>query len=440
MKKKILIILLILFLVNMALFAQKISFKAENAPISMVLKSICKKHDLNLVFGSGVTNKRITLDLQEVSLDIALDMIAKAAGVAYDKQGNTILVDKPSHISGTGSKNFKLFKLNYAKADDLLNTIKGFKAVEAELNESENAIAVHAPVNTLVKIEEIINELDIPPKQVLIEAKLIEVSTDKLDSLGVNWDQLNSLTFNFAEGASGQTADRDALPSDMGYVDLDEFPSFTRQLKSFRMILDLILENGYGNILSNTKLMSMNNHEASVTIGDVIPYIVRTTNDGQITESVEKEEVGIKLTITPQISSEGKVTVSVVTEVSNIFGWKGENSEIPWIKTRKATTNVTLDDGQPLFIAGLRSQEEVYNTKGLFPLSKIPLLKYLFSYKKKTSKQTDLVIQITPKIVEKNDKDLNVDVENIMKKLKSKINDDKKDEKKENERIPESKR
>jgi type II secretory pathway component GspD/PulD (secretin) len=405
------------------IYSQKVSFKAENAPMSMVLKSICKQHDLNLVMGSSVVDKRITIDLDKVSLDIALDMIAKASGVAYDRQDNTILVDSPQHLKNVVSKNFELIKLNYLDVEDLKETLSGFKDVDISTNESENSIAIFAPVNQLSKMKEIINKLDVPPKQVMIEVKLIEITTDKLDSLGINWDQLNTMTFAFAEGAAGTSSDADALPDNMGYVDMGEFPSLSRQLKGFRLILDLILENGYGNILSNTKLIAMNNHEASIHVGDIIPYVVRTYDQGETRERVEKEKVGIKLNIVPQISDSNKITVKVQPEVSNIHGWKGQNSDIPWVKTRKAETFVTVDNGKPIFIAGLRNEEETYNKKGIFPLSKIPLIKHLFTYTKKTTKQTDLIIQITPYIVgtDAMKEASNIDFNELRKKLKDNV-------------------
>src|SRR6056297_334632 len=348
--KKFFLILLAITTV-FTIYSQKITFKANNAPMSMVLKSICKQHDLNLVMGSGVVEKRITIDLEDVSLDIALDMIAKASGVGYDRQNNTILVDKPSHLKNIGNKSFELIKLDYMEAEDLSETLKGFEGVDISINKSENSIAVFAPVNSLARIKEIVKKLDTPPKQVMIEVKLIEITTDKLDSLGINWDQLNTMTFAFAEGATGESSEMDALPDDMDYVGMGEYPSISRQLKGFRIILDLILENGYGNILSNTKLVAMNNHEATIHVGDIIPYVVRTYNEGETRERVEKEKVGIKLNIVPQVSKDNRITVQVEPEVSNIHGWKGQNSDIPWVKTRKAETYVTVDNGKPIFIA-----------------------------------------------------------------------------------------
>ena len=396
-----------------------VSFEANNAPVTAVLKSIAKQHELNLVLGSGIISRRITLDLKDVSLEVALNMISKAGGFSYERFDNTILVDSPEHIGTKFNAKMKIYELDYVKAADFANSLSGISTVDIKVNPSVNAIVVSASPDMHIEIAKMIRTIDIAPKQILIEAKLIEISEDKLRSSGINWDKLTSQTFIFAEGAAGITSDAGAAPDEMGYVDLGEFPDWSRQLKSFQATVDMLLNKGFGKILSNTKLVAMDNQEASIHIGDVVPYIIKDTDGDETSYQVEKEEIGIKLNILPSVSSDGNITVNIEPEVSNIYGWKGENADIPWVKTRTASTRVTVKDGHPIIIAGLQSENETIERKGLWPLSEIPFLKIFFTYKKKTVSKTDLLIQITPRIVNETDTDNDASMKELEEKLEN---------------------
>ncbi len=407
MRKNISLLVFFVLLFSALSFAADplVSFEANNAPVTTVLKSIAAQHDLNLVLGSGIISRRITLDLKNVSLEVALNMISKAGGFSYERFDNTILVDSPEHISTKLNAKMKIYKLDYVKAADFANSVSGMNNVDIKVNPSVNAIVVSASPEMHIEISKMISMIDNVPQQIMIEAKLIEVSEDKLRASGINWDKLTSQTFIFAEGSAGTSSDAGVGPDEMGYVDTSVFPDWSRQLKSFQATIDMVLNRGYGKILSNTRLVAMDNQEASIHIGDIVPYIVKQQEGDDTNYQVEKEEVGIKLSILPSVSSDGNITVNVVPEVSNIYGWKGENADIPWVKTRTASTQVTVQNGQPIIIAGLQSENETIERKGLWPLSEIPFIKFFFTYKKKTVNKTDLIIQITPTILENNIKD-----------------------------------
>ncbi|HDS02571.1 MAG TPA: hypothetical protein ENN72_02535 [Firmicutes bacterium] len=378
----------------------KISFEANNAPISSVLKSIVRQNDLNLVLGSGIIDKRISISLKDVTLEVALGMIAKSGGFAYERIGNTILVDSPEHLETRFTSRTRVYPLNYIGAKDAAASLAGLKNVNINVNNSANALVVSTTPETHMEIVSLISQLDLAPKQILIQARLIEVSLDKTKAAGINWDKLTSQTFIFAESGAGLSSEPGVIPDNMGYTDLDNIGDFARQMKVFQATIDMIMNKGYGKILSSTKLVAMNNEQATIHIGDIIPYVVKTEEGDNTNYQVEREEIGIKLTIEPRIAEEGSITVHVKPEVSNIYGWKGQNADIPWVKTRTAETKVTVKDGEPIIIAGLQNENETYERKGLWPLSEIPVLKIFFSYRKKVVQKTDLIIEITPYIVD----------------------------------------
>ena len=401
MKKIYFLVFTIFFFFFLSFGDDLITFSAKNAPIDVILKNIAAEKNLNFVIGSGVVSKKITISLKNVSLDVALNLISKAGGFSYEKMGNTILIDTAEHIDTKINSKLSVFHLNYIKAKDFAESLSGFENIVVTVNESTNSIFVAATPDKLIRIQKIIKRLDKVPSQILISAELIEVSTDKLKAAGINWSALSSQLFIFSEGQNGVAAsDLEALPDQAGYVKpLGGSTTLYRQFKSFKVPLDMILNKGYGKMLSDTKLVAMNNKEASIHVGDLVPYEVTTVSNGQTSVSVEKEEVGIKLKITPQVSSDGNITIHVVPEVSNIYGWKGRNNDIPWIKRRTADTTVTVKSGEPIYIAGLKSENTTIEHKGVFLLSDIPVLGKLFRYKKKTVTNTDLIIKITPIIV-----------------------------------------
>jgi type IV pilus assembly protein PilQ len=403
MKKSIIVLFVFIWAVLPVLAQEedpKISFEANNAPISSVLKSIVRQNDLNLVLGSGIIDKRISISLKDVTLEVALGMIAKSGGFAYERIGNTILVDSPEHLETRFTSRTRVYPLNYIGAKDAAASLAGLKNVNINVNNSANALVVSTTPETHMEIVSLISQLDLAPKQILIQARLIEVSLDKTKAAGINWDKLTSQTFIFAEDGAGLSSEPGVIPDDMGYTDLDSIGDFARQMKVFQATIDMIMNKGYGKILSSTKLVAMNNEQATIHIGDIIPYVVKTEEGDNTNYQVEREEIGIKLTIEPRIAEEGSITVHVKPEVSNIYGWKGQNADIPWVKTRTAETKVTVKDGEPIIIAGLQNENETYERKGLWPLSEIPILKIFFSYRKKVVQKTDLIIEITPYIVD----------------------------------------
>lgn len=250
------------------------------------------------------------------------------------------------------------------------------------------------------EISKIIKEIDKPPVQVMLRAKLIEVQVDALARMGIDWDKLNSITTVVTEGIPEPSAPN-ALPEDMPFEIRDITKStLSRQLEVFQITLDLLINEGSAEILADTKLATLNNREATIHIGDIVPYVI--TGYGGLTAElqVEREEVGIKLRITPHVNDDGYITTRVEPEVSTIVGWVGPNNEIPWVKTRTATTTVRVKDGETIIIAGLLSEEETTQISKVPLLGDLPLLGKLFQHTVKNKKKTDLIIEITPKVLE----------------------------------------
>jgi type II secretory pathway component GspD/PulD (secretin) len=380
-----------------------VTLDVDNASLTSVFQVLTEKSGWNIVTGPSVEERRISIRVIEVPVEEAFDLVVKAAGLAYEKIGSSILVADPDMLGEEQSLTAFVVKLNYADALEIKDMLKDMTPfVKADVG--GNQLVVIAGPRVKGEILEIVREIDQPAVQVMLQARLVEVSVDDLLRMGIDWDKINSITNIVAEGLPDPVGP-DGLPEEMPFEVRDIGKNtLSRQLKAFEVVLDFLINEGSANLLADTKLATMNNREATIHIGDIVPYVVTTYAAGAagVTEmaKIEKEKVGIQLKITPHVSEDGYITTTVEPEVSSIIGFVGPNDEIPWVKTRKASTTVRVKDGETIIIAGLLNEEETKRISKLPILGHIPGLGKLFQHTTITKKKTDLIVEITPKIIE----------------------------------------
>jgi len=167
--------------------------------------------------------------------------------------------------------------------------------------------------------------------------------------------------------------------------------------------LDMLIHNGSARVLANPKIATLNGREASILIGSRIPYIISSTvfagGGAAPTQRIEREEVGIKLRITPLINADGYITTEIQPEVSSVSGFTGENNALPIVATRQASTTVRLKDGSTVIIGGLLNEEKTTTVTKVPLLGSIPVIGYLFQHRSIDTSKRDLVIEVTPRIL-----------------------------------------
>jgi type II secretory pathway component GspD/PulD (secretin) len=197
-----------------------------------------------------------------------------------------------------------------------------------------------------------------------------------------------------------QQTGRGLLPTTTPFqpLDLDNMGHFSRQMTAFDVTVNFMLRNNKASVLASSKVATMNNRPADISVVDVISYVF---NAGGQTEqiTVKEQEVGIKLRILPHINPEGWITTEVNPEVSSIVDWQGPNADIPQVKRRTAQTTVRVKDGESIIIAGLLETQKGMVVNRLPILSRLPFIGGLFRSTEERIKKTDLVIQITPHIL-----------------------------------------
>ena len=264
----------------------------------------------------------------------------------------------------------------------------------------------------------------------MLEAKLIEVALSNEDKEGIDWAKLSELTTIIAESGvplqldgGGETASLlpgssfststeglvtetltpqafQQLPSEMYFQRITgKNAGFSRQLTAFEVTLDFLMKNNRADILTNSQVVTLNGHEATISMVDVVPYILSSGGlGGQV--QVQREEIGIKLHILPTVNTDGYITTSVRPEVSSIFEFIGPDRNIPWVKKRQSTTTIRVMDNESIIIGGLLSLDKKKVEHRVPFLSSIPFIgERFFRHSSEIESKTDLVIQITPKII-----------------------------------------
>jgi type IV pilus assembly protein PilQ len=398
--------------------AKTVTLDADDAFLPMILTILAEKSGFNIVTGPGVnTRERISVHLKDTPIEEAINLVVRAAGLSYEIVGNSFLVAEAEALEREIGISAHVIELQYANADEMKELLQDLTQ-RIQVDTSGNRILVMASPKVIADIKNIVQSVDKPASQVLLEARLIEVATDDLDRLGIDWEKFSHFTTIFAEsplvregftgltdGSSrppdesdfgGELPDLDQLPEKFSFEKIEGFDNlfqFSRQLNAFDITLDFLIKRNKAKVLAHAQLTTMNNREATILIGETMIFAVSSRENA----IVIRDSVGIKLHITPTINTDDYVTVKVNPEVSSIIELVLDL--YPRKKVRTASTTVLVKDGQKIFIGGLFSidDSEVEFRMPLF--SNLPLIGTLFKHSYYATKKTDLLIEITPRIV-----------------------------------------
>ena len=408
------------------LLGNKISLDATDGKVSNIIATMASLSGCNIVLAmetsdeesGSASEKKITIHLKEVPIEQALSLVVKSVGLSYRLIGdNTFLVGEKKKIDEEIGERTYVIRLNYVEAKKIVKAMNSMPGVFSEI-EGQNAIIIRANPETYAEIVKQIEKIDVPQQQVEIRARLIEIHVSDAEKYGIDWQNFNRLTTILAEdpinangiglpfGYSEETGANPAgdletfgtLPGEQYFQKLDGLENvghFSRQLYAFDLTIDFLLENNAAELLTDTYITALNGEEGFIHIGEVVPYVVRDT-DSEI--QVEKEEVGIMLRVQPKVNSDGHITTIIEPEVSSVT--ELVQGFMPRTKVRKITTTVTVPNGQRIIVGGLLSTNIITTYSNLPFLSEIPYIGGLFKHKTLSMEKTDLIIEITPHIVD----------------------------------------
>ena len=339
------------------------------------------------------------------------------------------------------SSNLKVIYLKYAQAEDLTSILENValtleeeqltsstgtkKTTNISFHSDTNALVISAQPDILKSLESVISQLDIKRAQVLVEALIVEVSDKLARELGVqflftgdgdnapiaaqkfgspNPELLSTIGSEISDDSStASTMKTRATNSLLGLEGLAiGVAKYRANAESFAAILNLVSQDGDSNILSTPSIMTMDNEESSIIVGQEIPITTGETLSGSNSNpfrSVTRQEVGVKLQVRPQINEGNAVKMYIVQEVSSIFGPIGDTSSDLITNKRNIKTTVLVDDGETIVLGGL-IDDDVQETINKVPvLGNIPLLGRVFTSTSTTRTKRNLMVFLRPTIV-----------------------------------------
>jgi type II secretory pathway component GspD/PulD (secretin) len=388
-----------------------VTLDADDAFLPAILTILANKSGFNIVTGPGVNKQeRISVHIKDTPIEEAINLVVRAAGLSYEIIGNSFLVAEPEALEQEVGLTAHVYDLQYAKGTEVKELLTDLTE-NVQVDTSGNRILVLSSPKVASEISDIIKRIDIPPMQIMLEARLIEVATEDLDEYGIDWERLSHLTTILAEsplnedGSSraptevdfgGNLPELDKLPERYKFEKIEGWDNvglFSRQLNAFDITLDFLVKRNKAKVLAHSKITTVNNRKASILIGEILKWAEVSERNAII----ETEEVGIRLQITPTINSGGYITTAVEPEVSSIT--ELIQGKYPRKKIRTANTTVLVKDGQKIFIGGLLSVDDTNLEYKMPLLSEIPLIGRLFTHTEYTTRKTDLIIEITPRII-----------------------------------------
>ena len=257
-------------------------------------------------------------------------------------------------------------------------------------------------------IESAIRKLDILPRQVLVEATIAEVTLNRDLQYGVQFYLQNGdgqIAFSNAQVTS-TTAINPANPRSTGTVFQSNFPGLavSRTFGNVQAALQALKTITDVQVISAPKLLILDRQEASFQVGDLVPTITQSatsviTADAPVVNNVQYQPTGVILTVTPHINAGGLVTLDIEQEVSDVLQTTSSTINSPTFQQRKIKTKVIVQDGDTISLAGLISEKKTKGNSGIPYLQEIPLLGTLFSTKTNNHDRTELIILLTPHVI-----------------------------------------
>jgi len=374
----------------------------KDANLSTVLRALSHSYDLNLVVTKDLTGK-VTVNLSDVSIDEALEAILSVNGYTFIRKGQLIFIKGLEEVD----KETILVDLSYltaAEAERLIsNVISGQGGVQ--VNESTNGLVITDFPVYLAKIKDVLNKIDVPPIQVLIEAKIVDIQSKAFENLGTTID----LTYDpKGSDVSGGLFDRNSLAAESTDFNTSlAGPSsslsggqvgFHAILKSLdtNVTIDALIQDNKAHLLASPSIATLNGKEARIIIGEKFPYTEKTQTTTGTTETTRFVDVGTTLKVTPLVSPDGWITMTVHPEVSSVSAALDAG---PRITTREADATIRVRDKQTIIIGGLINKKDDRIEGGVPILRSIPILGFLFSKRSVDLEETELTVFITPRII-----------------------------------------
>ena len=370
----------------------------NEADIQNVLRTLATKANVNLIMGDEVTGK-VTVHLEGVTYEDAMRLICESKGFGYVKDKTAARIKSKESLENEPLE-VRVQTLNYAKAADLAKTIEPIltRRGKVQFDVRSNILIIQDTPSNLTRVMPLIEQLDAPTTQVMIEAKFVETTKNPQKDLGINWSQ-TLLNHALSAGGFSMSKDLSGGPWVPSTALLDA--------GSAQIVFSFLNQDTDTELLANPRVVTTDNGHAKIAIATEYPIpqfqFSESTGAFQISGFVYKD-IGIVLNVTPRINKNEFVTLEVAPEASSQSGVaklaSGSSSvDVPIIDTRQAITTVLIKSGNTLAIGGLMREDTSDKYTKVPILGDIPGIGPLFRSKSLSKIKRDLLIFLTPTIV-----------------------------------------
>lgn len=413
-------------------------FNFKNMDLLNVLKAIAQLAGLNIAVDPDVSGK-VTCDFVQVPWDQALDLFLKVNGLDMIQEGNIIRIGKVEKLAQEAEKRRALREareqegklevftrtLSYAKVSGVKPILEKQLSPRGEIipDERTNTLIISEVPEKIKVLDKLIDTLDAANPQVSIEARIVEATSNFLNTFGIQWgynliangSQGNQTDLVFPNSVqsggilpsgtkpnqytppiAGGAASGYAINLPVADTTIYPFVRLGNIANTFNLdvALSAMERKGKGRLISAPKATTQNNMEASITQGERIP--IQTIQNNTVT--TQYVNAALELKVTPQITARGSVIMEIDIK-NDIANFDKQVLGIPTITTETAKTTVMVNDGGTIVIGGLYKISQTSSTDGVPLLSRIPLLGSLFKNSRKIGSQNELLIFITPRII-----------------------------------------
>jgi len=380
---------------------QLVSIDVSDADIGDILDEISNQAGLNIV-RYGEVRGSINARFERVPLENALALLFQGTNFTYRRIDGIYLVGEKSLGSpaATALTTSKLIPLRYIKADLVPQFFpQGIPAENIKVVKEQNAILIFGTEDLIERAENFIKTIDLATPQVLIEAMVVEYSKSASQALGFRGSYTRSDTINrvfprLTLSASGE--DLNVIIDKIG--EYFNVAKLGRVPEDFWLSISALETKGKAKVKARPRIATLNGNEASIDVGWIRYYRTTTGTPEAPIYQLHSIDAGIRLKIIPWVSRSGEITTVIQTEVSNLKSLGPEG--LPEIARRQISTTVNLKDGETIAIGGLIQTSNVESRESIPILGDIPIIGRLFSHTTKTQEETELVIYITPRVLE----------------------------------------
>ena len=434
-------------------YGKKITMDYQEAEVKSVLRVLSEVSGMNIVAGDDVAGK-ITIKLKDVPWDQALDVILKTKKLGKVQDGNIIRVAPAATLQAENTQELaskqsqlmledlvlEIVPVSYATASELTQQVRSVLSTRGTVTHDErtNVLIIKDIQENIDQSKKLVITLDTQTPQVLIQARIVEASTDFTRELGIKWggyyvadsahgnptglafpnsvrvtgaNALGEQTSSGGTTAVGTTASGSTIPSipNANYVvnlpapiGLGAGGGVGITLGSINDVIALDLQlsamenRGEGRVISQPKIVTLDNKEATIRAGTSIPFQIRQQGE----TSLQFIEADLKLTVTPHVTNDKSIVMDIAISKNAPNTSIPTSTGDPAIDRKEAETESLVRNGETTVIGGIFSSEDTKTELAIPWLSKIPILGIFFRDREQISKRSELLIFITPRIVQ----------------------------------------